>query len=305
MKMIQNIELDVRSREELLPEFDVSFPYIANCVDLEHKREPEVPWHWHRAVELFYVKSGMVEYTTSSGVVQFPAGTGGFLNSNVLHATHLGCSGGNTVQWLHLFDPVLLAGEPGSRIDERYILPMTSARSRDLISLDPSVPEQALILEEIRSAFEWNPDEWGYELMIREALSRIWMKLLVLVKDQNIPERIKQADNKIKELMVFIHEHYQEAVSVAELAEAVHISKRACFRLFRENLRTTPGEYIRSYRLRQAKWMLVQTGESITSIGYACGLGSGSYFGKLFREAFGCTPAQYRKLWHDCDSIQQ
>ena len=39
----------------------------------------------------------------------------------------------------------------------------------------------------------------------------------------------------------------------------------------------------------------------ITEIAYECCLCSSSYFGKTFREAFGCTPGGYRHNWHDCD----
>ncbi|HCI64502.1 MAG TPA: AraC family transcriptional regulator, partial [Clostridiales bacterium] len=34
---------------------------------------------------------------------------------------------------------------------------------------------------------------------------------------------------------------------------------------------------------------------------YECGLGSSSYFGKTFRRAFGRTPGDYRRNWHDRD----
>ena len=37
----------------------------------------------------------------------------------------------------------------------------------------------------------------------------------------------------------------------------------------------------------------------ITEIGYACGLGNASYFGKLFREFTGYTPLQYRRKWQN------
>ena len=57
----------------------------------------------------------------------------------------------------------------------------------------------------------------------------------------------------------------------------------------------TPVEYMRSYRLRKACQMLSGSREPVTQIAYACGLGSSSYFGKVFREQFGCTPAEYRK----------
>lgn len=101
-------------------------------------------------------------------------------------------------------------------------------------------------------------------------------------------------------MMAYIHGHFQDSISVEQLAETVHISKRVCFRLFRDHLHMTPVEYMRSYRLRRACQMLTGSKESITQIAYSCGLGSSSYFGKVFREQFCCSPAEYRKRWHDC-----
>jgi AraC-like DNA-binding protein len=51
--------------------------------------------------------------------------------------------------------------------------------------------------------------------------------------------------------------------------------------------------------------MLSKGRESITSISHACGLGSSSYFGKVFREHVGCTPIEYRKKWQDSDIQRQ
>ena len=67
----------------------------------------------------------------------------------------------------------------------------------------------------------------------------------------------------------------------------------------------SPVEYMTSYRLRKAEQRLTETDEPITQIAYSCGLGSSSYFGKLFREQFGCTPVAYRKEWHNRNTNQQ
>ena len=47
--------------------------------------------------------------------------------------------------------------------------------------------------------------------------------------------------------------------------------------------------------------MLEEGCESVTAIGQACGLGSSSYFGRIFRETMGMTPVEYRKQWRDSD----
>ena len=97
-------------------------------------------------------------------------------------------------------------------------------------------------------------------------------------------------------MLRFIHTHYAQPVTIDQIAAAAPVSRRVCFRLFQEHLHTTPLEYLTDCRLQNACRRLLQTGESVTQIAYACGLGSSSYFGKRFRERFGCTPAQFRRM---------
>lgn len=300
MEHLQGIELNERSREEILPNYSPDFPYISTCAELDRYMEPVIPWHWHRTVELFYVESGTLEYTTPGGKQVFPAGSGGFVNSNVLHSTRVIPSPDPTVQLLHLFDPGLLAGEHGSRMESRYILPLTTAPGVEILPLHPDDPAQAEILTDLKHAFDLSEREWGYEFRLRECLARIWLKLFAQAQPaMEQTDRGKGSDDSIKLLIIYIHEHFPEPISVDRLAQIAHISKRACFRLFRETLHMTPVEYIRAYRLQKACQLLVESSESVTQIAAACGLGGSSYFGQVFRERYGCTPKEYRKRWHD------
>ena len=116
IKLLEEINIRDESKEELLPGMAVDFPYLATRADLNRYMALGAPWHWHKAVELFYVESGCVEYTTPHGKRAFPAGSGGFVNANVLHMTCVTDGNLPNVQLLHLFDPVFLAGGHGSRI---------------------------------------------------------------------------------------------------------------------------------------------------------------------------------------------
>lgn len=301
MKHLYGIEIS-SSKEEVLPGFAADFPYIATCAQLDRYAQPLVPWHWHPTVELFYMQSGTLEYTTPNGKWTFPAGSGGMVNSNVLHSTSFRTSGGSVIQLLHLFDPVFLTGGHGSRMESRYILPLTTAPGVEMIPLYPDDPVQAEILADIRQAFDLSEAEWGYEFRIREAMTGIWLKLFGMAQpNMEQGSAGRGAEDQIKLMMVYIHEHFREPICVEQLARAAHISKRACFRLFREHLHMTPVEYIRSFRLQQACRMLAKSREPVTRIAYGCGLGSSSYFGKVFRETFGCSPLEYRRRWHDRD----
>lgn len=303
MKNIQSIQLIEGSNEELLPGFSPEFPYIASRALLDRYIEPAVPWHWHRTVELFYMESGTLEYTTPNGKWVFPAGSGGFVNSNVLHTSKAIPSGAETVQLLHLFESELLSGGQASRIDAKYIRPLTAATGIEMIVLSPNDPKQAELLKKIRSVFDLDEDGWGYEFVLRQQLTEIWLNLFELARPaMELQSGTKDSDEKMKAMMRYIHAHYPENISVDQLAKEAHISKRVCFRLFRENLHMSPVEYMTSYRLRKACQRLTESDESITQIAHNCGLGSSSYFGKLFRVHFGCAPAAYRKEWHNRDN---
>lgn len=279
MKKIQSIQLIEESKEEILPGFTPAFPYIATCAELDKYLDPFTPWHWHRALELFYIQSGSLEYSIPNGNWLFPAGSGGLVNSNVLHASHFQRRKDSNIQLLHLFDPAFLSGEHGSRIETKYILPLTTAPGIEMIPLFPEDPAHAEILQEIKNAFDFSEQEWGYELKLRERLTHIWLKLFELVRPAMEKDGSRESDQKIKTLMVYIHKHFQEKISVEQLAQTVHISKRACYRLFQDNLHMSPVEYIRSCRLQKACQMLAQSNESVTRIAYNCGLSSSSYFG--------------------------
>lgn len=301
MKYLQNIDIAADSREEILPDFSPDFPCLASHVRLSRQLYPGAPWHWHRTVELFYVESGSLEYIIPEGRFLFPPGSGGFLNANVLHSSRIASDSQPTVQLLHMFDPGFLAGERGSRIERKYILPLTATGPR-LLPLHPDDPAQAKILARLKESFALPDGQWGYELRLRAVLSELWLALIDLARPaMESGSSAGHSDALIKALMVYIHENYARNLSVDELAAAVHISRRACFRVFRENLRMTPLEYLRQYRLSKARTLLESTDLPITEIAYECCLGSSSYFGKTFREAFGCTPGGYRRNWHDCD----
>lgn len=296
--MIQNIkgiELNEQNNEELLPGYSEEFPYIATCAQLNHYRNPDVPWHWHRQVELFYMKSGSLEYTTPHGTWLFTEGMGGMVNSNVLHRSRPVSMKNENIQLLHIFDPALLSGGHGNRMERDYILPLVTDQSTEVILLRPEETEEKEIINRLRDAFELSEGQWGYEFALRESLTQIWLRLLKLVQPNQQGKEIRtMADEKIKQMMIYIHEHYRESISVEQLAESAYVSKRGCFRLFQENLHMSPVEYMRNYRLQRACQMLADQRKSITEIAQECGFGTSSYFGRLFRKERGCTPEQYR-----------
>ena len=157
MKIVRGIDFLEGSREEQLPNFESNFPYIASRAELNQYAEGIVPWHWHKAVEVFYIERGNLEYSTPNGYYIFPQGSGGMVNSNVLHTTKP--QGDNTVQLLHIFDPSLIGGETENIIVQKYIMPIITAGELDMIPLYPDNLEQKEVLDLIKKAFNLSEQE--------------------------------------------------------------------------------------------------------------------------------------------------
>lgn len=296
MENMHRLQYKNPSREELLSGLSPDFPYVFSRAELDHYVGGGAPWHWHKEVELFYMEDGVLEYYLPKGKIAFPKGSGGLVNSNVLHMTRAQSNAKNTIQSLHIFDTSLIGGQQGSRIEKKYIAPLVTAPQLEILPLFPGNPDQANVLETIRESFHLSQGEYAYEIKLRETLSKIWCRLFELAGPLLKERRnIDKTSDKLKTMMICIQEHYAEKLSIAEIASAAFISERECFRVFHDYLHLTPVEYLRSYRLQKACHLLAEGPQSVTDIGQACGLGSNSYFGKIFRRQMGCTPLEYRQ----------
>lgn len=296
----EQVEVYPGSREERLPRFTPQFPHIASHVVMQ----TGAAWHWHRSFELFYVEQGAVEYHTPHTVRLFRAGSGGLVNSNVLH--HTRCPAAGAVQRLHLFEPELLSGIPGGTVEQRYIAPLLASGAPELLSLSPEDPAQQQALELLRQSLYLDETAFGYELELQALLARIWVQLLRPLEHMApaAPGRADAAAKKVKQMMLYLHTHYAEKLTIADLAAAVFCSQRECYRCFQLCLHQTPVEYLQHIRLQAACKQLMETDIPITAIAQSCGFASSSYFGTQFRQAYGCTPTQYRQKWQDIDTKQ-
>ena len=291
------VEFYPDSQEEQLPGFGPQFPLISSDVALQNGS----PWHWHRCFELFYIESGAVEYHTPHGQRLFRAGSGGLVNSNVLHSTR--CTVAGTTERLHLFEPELLAGIPGGTVEQRYIAPLLAEGAPELLALSPEEPAQKAALERLRQSLHLDETAFGYELELQALLAQVWVQLLRSLAQRPLAVQGKAdpAAEKVKRMMQYLRSHYAEKIAMADVAAAAFCSERECYRSFRNCLHQTPTEYLRHLRLQAACRQLLETNASMTTVAQNCGFGSSSYLGTQFQREFGCTPSQYREKWQDLE----
>lgn len=84
------------------------------------------------------------------------------------------------------------------------------------------------------------------------------------------------------------------SMSLEELAHALCTTERTLQNKTRALFNLSPMDYVRDYRLNQAKLLLTESSHSIGVISELCGFNSQSYFARCFKAATGLSPKQYR-----------
>lgn len=104
------------------------------------------------------------------------------------------------------------------------------------------------------------------------------------------------SDPLIRDVLQFIHEHACEDINVAMILRRQPISRSAFYRRFRDAVDRSPHEYLLQVRLERVKHLLAQTGLSQAQVARQAGFEHVEYMGAVFRQAFGITPGDYRKM---------
>lgn len=86
-------------------------------------------------------------------------------------------------------------------------------------------------------------------------------------------------------------------LSNVEIAAETGICESYLRRLFRENYKTTPKQYIIEMRIKKAGQLLCENRLSLTEIAYQCGFSSIYHFCRAFRQYSGVTASEYRKRY--------
>lgn len=92
-----------------------------------------------------------------------------------------------------------------------------------------------------------------------------------------------------------IERNYADSISMTEMAALAKLSSTHFNRRFRQLLRLSPTQYLRSIRIQASQGLLTTTSRSLAEIAVDVGFTDQSHFSKRFREVTGMTPAAWRK----------
>jgi len=143
----------------------------------------------------------------------------------------------------------------------------------------------------------------------RQAQGRkILRNLLLSIKEtfpkSKVPMEKKETESALYRMVFYIQEHFDEKITLADLARISGMGRSTVSTLFRRRFGMTPIAYITKMRYLAAEEMLKSSPElSVSEIAKRCGFQSLSYFYRNFPE--GVTPIGFRKQYQKAEHLWQ
>lgn len=105
-------------------------------------------------------------------------------------------------------------------------------------------------------------------------------------------------DDFIRNVLHSIEENIQNSdFKIDDLAEAMSMSRTVFYRKVKSLMGVSPVDFVKTMRIKRAAQLLEQDEYTVSEVGYMSGFTTPQYFSRVFKEAMGCTPKEY-KLKH-------
>ncbi|WP_075619048.1 response regulator transcription factor [Paenisporosarcina indica] len=102
-------------------------------------------------------------------------------------------------------------------------------------------------------------------------------------------------NDSIQEVLHIIREEFHEKLSLGLIANRIHMNATYLSRKFYEEIGIGFADYLNTYRLENAKKLLIENKNlSMSVIAEKTGFNSQHYFSAIFKKQFGMTPSEYR-----------
>lgn len=147
----------------------------------------------------------------------------------------------------------------------------------------------------------WDEKKVYMELDIKWRLGKMFSCLVedFFVRRKENLEQKKENTTNMKIVIDYIHEHYQNSITISELADLLHFSEPYFMRYFKRHTGVTSVDYINDFRMNKAIELLMNTENSIMEIAIQVGMHNISYFNRLFKKKYEMTPKEYRKKYQE------
>ncbi|TXK83977.1 response regulator [Paenibacillus sp. N3.4] len=150
-----------------------------------------------------------------------------------------------------------------------------------------------LLTEESAALYE------NVHIHIQQQVTFAALKLWVTEKAQHLmgvfDNNLRKYCEPVMQACSYIKQHYQEEISLQQLAGHVHLSRTYFCELFKKETEISFNDYLTEIRMEKAKELLKNKDLKIGTLAEIIGYSNASYFIKLFRKSTNLSPLEYRE----------
>jgi two-component system response regulator YesN len=104
----------------------------------------------------------------------------------------------------------------------------------------------------------------------------------------------KEGNDFISMAKKYINNHYQESLSLEDVAANVELTPTYFTKMFKEQTKLTFIDYVTDVRIEKSKELLLNTKLSLKEIAYEVGYKDPNYFSRVFKKWTNLSPKHYR-----------
>ncbi len=253
--------------------------------------------HWHEYLEIALVLEGRGSFRFGRHVVQAEPGDIFFIDDS---QPHVAVSEGprELRLLLVLFRPELIARPGCWAIDAGYLAPFAPADRPE----SARIRAGSTLADELTPALHELLATWREPSPERRYLADATLRrVLALVnRDRALPTgpsaRSERAD-QIRPVLAFIESHWQESITLEDVASVVHLSPSRIRHLFKEATGVGFREYVTHVRVAEAKRLLLETDRSVADVARQVSYTNLHQFYKVFHRSCAISPGEYRRFY--------
>ena len=271
------------------------FPFLVSYQRLSEYDSNSFMWHYHPEIEITYIKKGSMHYRVNNQSFHLKEGDIIFCNSNALHSGEMehqeDCS------YIPItFDPKLIYGFFQSTICTKYVEPVIQNLAVCAMHIDYTESWHETFRKKMLEVIALDKEKPDfYELDISIRMQIMWRLLVEHLPHQPRPAASDLTEyERIRKILSYIEQNYMNPITLAEVAEHIHLCESECTRLFKRHMNTTLFSFLQEYRIERSLEYL-STHESISNIAGKTGFSDSNYYSKVFSKIKGCSPREYRK----------
>ena len=259
-------------------------------------------WNWQKVsspfIRIFYIVEGEAILHLPEEDVLLKPGYMYMIPAFVIHSYE--CHGVFKLYYIHMYEGF----KNEVNLQDTYELP-TEVRAgnsiRQLFEYVSSQYPDAILPEPDPKSYDTSAQTSNY--VERYMNMELWEKMelrgaMLMIMSHFIREakpHIWTSDERMKQVLRYIHEHIADKIDVEDLANLASITKTYFIRLFKQEFGLSPVQYINLKKVERAQLLLYTTDCSVKEVAYKLGFSDHSYFIRLFHKVAGITPQEYRR----------